>query len=124
MTNDRDRRRHPRADARLSAGVLPAGAGGMLAVTTLNVGEGGVYVEVPRFIEPLTKLQITLDLPGPSGPTRIETEAIVVRTQPDQEQPETDRYQIACAFLALSDEHRQTIHRWVAAQRANVATRN
>ena len=124
MTDEKDRRRHPRAEARLSAGVLPAGAGGMLAVTTLNVGEGGVYVEVPRFIEPLTKLQITLDLPSTSGPLRVETEAIVVRTTPDQEIPGTERYQIACAFLALSDAHRQLIHRWVAAQRANVAAQN
>jgi hypothetical protein len=68
MTDEKDRRRHPRAEARLSAGVLPAGAGGMMAVTTLNVGEGGVYVEVPRFIEPLTKLQVTLDLQVPAAP--------------------------------------------------------
>jgi hypothetical protein len=96
----------------------------MLAVTTLNVGEGGVYVEVPRFIEPLTKLQITFDLPGPAGPTRVDTEAIVVRTQPEREQPGASRYQIACAFLALSDDHRAAIQRWVAAQRTKVAARN
>lgn len=124
MTDEKDRRRHPRAEARLSAGVLPAGAGGMMAVTTLNVGEGGVYVEVPRFIEPLTKLQITLDLPSPSGALRIETEAIVVRTTPEHDSPGTERYQIACAFLALADTDRQVIQRWVAAQRANVAAQN
>jgi hypothetical protein len=83
-----------------------------------------VYVEVGHFIEPLTKLSVTLDLPGPRGATRIETEAIVVRTQPEREQPGTDRYQIACAFLSLSDPHRSTIRQWVAAQRTHAPLRN
>jgi hypothetical protein len=124
MSDPKDRRKHPRAEARLSAGVTPAGAGELLAVTTLNVGEGGVYVEVGHFIEPLTKLSVTLDLPGPRGATRIETEAIVVRTQPEQEQPGTDRYQIACAFLSLSDPDRSLIRQWVAAQRTHAPSRN
>jgi hypothetical protein len=124
MSDMQDRRKHPRAEARLSAGVLPAGAGDMLAVTTLNVGEGGVYVEVPKFIEPLTKLSVAFDLPGARGLTRIETEAIVVRTQPETEQPDTTRYQVACAFLTLSDTDRALIRQWMAAQRAQVPARS
>lgn len=112
MTDRSDRRKHTRTDVRLPAAMRPAGGGEALSVTTLNIGAGGVYVEVPHFIEPLTKLEIGLDLPG--APARLETEAIVVRTQPEQESPGVDRYQVACAFLGLTDEHRALLHKWVA----------
>lgn len=117
MTDPKERRAHTRADVRLSAGVRRHGEGDALAVTTLNLGAGGVYVEVPRFIEPLTKLEIALELPGTDGSTRLETEAIVVRTQPDQETPGVTAYEVACAFLGLSEEHRAALHRWVAAHK-------
>ena len=120
MAQPSDRRKHARTDAKLSAGLRRPGDSGVLTATTLNVGAGGVYVEVPRFIEPLTKLEIALDLPDPAGSFRVEAEGIVVRTDPETEQPGVQRYQLACAFLTLTEEQRQAIQRWVAAQRAHV----
>jgi hypothetical protein len=117
MKGPQERRKHPRIDSRLSAGVQAGGDS--LAVTTLNVGAGGVYVEVPRFIEPLTKLRVTLDIPGPGGGAHIETDAIVVRTTP--ERAGADAYEIACAFLALSDPDRDAIQRYVATHRAGTS---
>ncbi len=121
MMDPKERRAHARTDVRLTAGVRRQGEGDALAVTTLNVSAGGVYVEVPRFIEPLTKLEIALELPGAEGPTRLETEAIVVRTQPDRETPGVPGYQVACAFLGLSDEHRAALQRWVSTHKGAAA---
>ena len=123
MTDPRERRQHPRTDIRLSAGVRRPGEGEAVSVTTLNVGAGGVYVEVPHFIEPLTKLEIALDLPTPAGPVHVEADAIVVRTQPEQASASVHSYEVACAFLSMTDQHREAIHRWVAAQRLQGAGR-
>jgi len=123
MADPTERRRHLRTDARLAAGVRRPGEGDALAVTTLNIGAGGVYVEVPRFIEPLTKLEIALDLPEASGTTRVQADAIVVRTDPDAESPDVERYEVACAFLGLTDEDRAAIHRWVASRRSPTSPR-
>lgn len=122
-TDPKDRRQHPRADARLAAGVRAAVGSDLVAVTTLNVGAGGVYVEVPHFIEPLTKLEMVLDLPTGNSSVRIETEAIVVRTQPERPDPSVARYQVACAFLTLSPEHREALQQYVAAQRPQASVR-
>jgi len=120
--SDRDeRRRAPRADARLRVDLGAAPDGDALTVETINVGAGGVYVEVPRFIEPLTKLSLSMLIPGPTPgeePVRLETEAIVVRTLPEAEDPSTDRYEVACAFLDLGDEARDAINRYILTHRA------
>jgi hypothetical protein len=112
---NQDRRRTSRADLRVP---IRLGSGGedALSVSTLNIGAGGVYVEVPRFIEPLTKLQLSMHIPAPTpdeDPTFLETEAIVVRTLPEKPEPGRATYEIACAFLTLADEHRDAINRYV-----------
>jgi hypothetical protein len=113
--SSQERRRTSRADLKVP---IRLGSGGQdaLSVSTLNIGAGGVYVEVPRFIEPLTKLQLAMHVPGPTAeeePTFLETEAIVVRTIPEKEEPGRQSYEIACAFLTLADEHRDAINRYV-----------
>jgi hypothetical protein len=95
-----------------------------LSVSTINIGAGGVYLEIPRFIAPLTKLQLAMHIPGPTPeeePVFLETEAIVVRTLPEQEEEGRDRYEVACAFLSLPDEHRDAINRYVLTHRATPA---
>ena len=122
MTSDRnERRRAPRADARLQVDLGPGVAGDALTVETINIGAGGVYVEVPRFIEPLTKLSLSMLIPGPTpgeNPVRVDTEAIVVRTLPEAEDASVDRYEVACAFLDLADECRDAINRYILTHRA------
>lgn len=94
--------------------------GESITVATLNVSTGGVYVEVPRYIEPLTKLFLTMLVPGPTPseePMFVDTTAIVVRTVPESPQAQTDRFEIACAFLELAEEHRDVINRYVLTHR-------
>jgi hypothetical protein len=117
-----ERRRSPRTSAELRIQLSGSSARGAdsITVSTLNVSTGGVYVEVPRFIEPLTKLFLTMLVPGPTPeeePIFVDTEAIVVRILPERASASVDRYEIACAFLDLSDDHRDVINRYVLTHR-------
>ena len=116
MSESNERRRAPRADARLRVDLGAAADGDALTVETLNVGAGGVYVQVPRFIEPLTKLSLSMIIPAPTPdeePVRVDTEAIAVRTLPEAEDPAVEYYEVACAFLNLPDEFRDAINRYI-----------
>ncbi len=115
-----ERRRDPRADATLQVQMTGGEGGesrkGATSVKSLNVGAGGVYIEVPHFIEPLTKLSLAMMIPGPTPteePMFLETEAIVVRTLPESPSEDVTKYEVACAFLDLSDEHRDAINRYI-----------
>lgn len=113
-----ERRQSPRASAELKIKLSGTGAAGSESVTvsTLNISTGGVYVEVPKFIEPLTKLLVTMLVPGPTPseePVFVDVEAIVVRVAPEAARPGVSRYEVACAFLNLDGEHRDIINRYV-----------
>jgi hypothetical protein len=113
-----ERRKEPRHDATLS--VELGGAGDTLSVSSLNIGAGGVYVRVPRFIEPLTKLSVSMLVPGPTPnepASTVEAEAIVVRTLPESPSDEIQEYEIACAFLDLADDARDAINRYILTHR-------
>jgi len=114
-----DRRQDSRAPAQVPVGIKGAGADA-LTVSSLNLSAGGVYVQVPHFIEPLTKVALVLDVPGPTAgdpPVRVETDAIVVRTVPEAADAATDTWEVACAFLGLKDEYRDAIHRYILTHR-------
>jgi hypothetical protein len=123
MTNpdDRDRRRDERAEARLTIELGRPDQDEVLSVSSINIGAGGVYVQVPRYIEPLTKLQLSMMIPGPTPEEEamaVEAEAIVVRTLPETPEPGVHQYEIACAFLDLRDEYRDAINRYILTHRA------
>lgn len=122
-----DRRRSHRAPVELKVQLSASGGPGgeSITVSSLNVSTGGVYVEVPRYIEPLTKLFLTMLVPGPTPgeePVFVDTTAIVVRTVPEAAKPDVARYEIACAFLELPDEHRDVINRYILTHRVKAAT--
>ena len=124
MDSESERRRDARATARLP--VELAGDGdGTLSVSSLNIGAGGVYVEVPRYIEPLTKLSLSMMIPGPTPAEEsslVETEAIVVRVLPERPDASVDRYEVACAFLDLTDENRDIVNRYILTHRAHITS--
>ncbi|MGH2570845.1 MAG: PilZ domain-containing protein [bacterium] len=122
MKSESERRRDVRTNVRLP--IELADGDQALSVSSLNIGAGGVYVEVPRFIEPLTKLSLSMMIPGPTPEEEaslVETDAIVVRVLPERADPRVNRYEIACAFLDLSDEHRDIVNRYILTHRV-VAT--
>jgi len=116
---DSERRKQPRTDVSLAVEIGAEGEKS-LSVSSLNISAGGVYVRVPRFIEPLTKLSVSMVVPGPTPADEaatIQTEAIVVRTLPEVADASVTEYEIACAFLALDDEARDAINRYILTHR-------
>jgi c-di-GMP-binding flagellar brake protein YcgR len=92
----------------------------------LNLSAGGVYVETPGYVTPLTKVELTLVLPpfgqdaagggAESAPKEratasIRAEGFVVRCEPDGREPE--RYLVGIAFLHLSPADRSRIEAYV-----------
>ena len=41
-----------------------------------------------------------------------------MRVLPEQPDPDVDRYEVACAFLDLSDENRDIVNRYILTHRA------
>jgi len=117
-----DRRRAQRVDARMKLTVQvsrPDGSLRQASLETLNISSSGLYFQTDHFIEPMTKLDLLLELPvagsTPGAPPRtaaVRCEGIVVRSVPEAPDPTADSYEVAVFFthfeseaLARLDEH-------------------
>ena len=106
-----ERRRAVRVDAALKLEVNIPREGGdpqLATLETLNISSSGIYFKSDHFIEPMTKLDMELELPidGPQDKnvTTASCEGIVVRVLPEYESPETDQYEVAVFFTRISDD--------------------
>ena len=75
-------------------------------VKSLNVSASGVYFTSSKFIEPLTKLRVTLDLRGSAdarSSSPVACDGVVVRIEPEVQDPAIAEYQVACYFTDVSD---------------------
>jgi len=75
-------------------------------VKSLNVSASGVYFTSSKYIEPLTKLRVTLDLPDSDDTTSgsvVACDGVVVRIEPDVQDPAVTEYEVACYFTDVSD---------------------
>jgi hypothetical protein len=64
----------------------------------------------------LTKLRITLDLPGGKGKSRsrgVACDGVVVRTDPEFEDPSVDEYNVACYFTGVAERDREALEQYV-----------
>src|SRR5437879_4590028 len=109
----KERRRSPRADARLSMrleGARDAGAREQLVTESQNISASGVYCLSERFLPPLSKVNLTLVLPrfgGRRGPNElIKCEGIVVRCDPQPVNGIEKRWELACMFSDLDAARR------------------
>jgi len=76
-------------------------------VETVNVSASGVYFTSTTFIEPLTKLRVTLDIPAEPGKSGgLVCDGVVVRTEPEAHEDGVTEYQVACYFTDVSDTER------------------
>lgn len=98
-----ERRGAVRIPARLAMEIVVGGDS--TRVRSLNVSANGVYFSSPVFIEPLTRLRITLELPteeGDDGRTNpVACDGVVVRTEPEAAEPGVTDYQVACYFTDI-----------------------
>jgi c-di-GMP-binding flagellar brake protein YcgR len=116
----RERRRMTRADAQLSMRVEGAGADGAPApvvAESRNISGSGVYCLSPYYLAPLSKVALTIVLPGIPGkrPSQrlLKCEGVVVRCLAG-DGPRKDRaYELACSFLNLESSARDRLEEYV-----------
>jgi len=107
-----ERRGAVRVPARLAMEI--AVEGGTAQVESLNVSANGVYFLSSLYMPVLTKLRVTLELEGDdkSGRTHsVACDGVVVRTDPEYEDPSIDEYNVACYFTSISDP--DTLERYI-----------
>ena len=114
-----ERRKAVRAPARLAMQIQLSGQDAA-RVETINVSANGVYFTTSSYIPTLTKLGVTLVLPGEgdSGVREVTVEGIVVRTEPEQADPATASYDVACYFTGISDTDREHLESYILKQLA------
>jgi hypothetical protein len=64
----------------------------------------------------LTRLRITLDLAEEGRDARsksVACDGVVVRSEPDVEDPSVDEYSVACYFTSISDRDRETLEEYI-----------
>lgn len=114
----RDRRNARRVEARLQIELSVDDAGVSDTASAINISANGVYFSSTRFLEPLTKLEMRLFLPGEHEAGALEAvdvEGVVVRSEPE-EPHEQGTYQIACYFTDTTPEFRARLARYVQAR--------
>lgn len=116
-----ERRRAIRVPAQLALQIKISGRD-YAQIESINVSANGVYFSLPTFIPVLTKLEINLSLPDEqSGPGRQESknvscEGVVVRIEPEQEEPELSKYQVACYFTSIAEEDKDFLESYILKQ--------
>jgi hypothetical protein len=88
--------------------------GDRASAESLNVSANGVYFASRAFIPILTRLRITLELPESAGAnSQVSCDGVVVRTEPEAEEPTVREYQVACYFTDISDADRQRLEAYI-----------
>ena len=111
MMEPTERRRAPRVAERLPVAITEAGA--QLTAETQNLSTSGAYCSMDRFIAPMTKLELTLDVPDGASYTKVQCQGVVVRVEPAIGTPDHGRYHVAIFFTELSQRGRSAIARFV-----------
>jgi c-di-GMP-binding flagellar brake protein YcgR len=116
----RERRIMSRADAQLSMRVEGPGGDGALApivTESRNISGSGVYCVSPHYLAPLSKVAVTIVLPGLPGRTPrqrlLKCEGVVVRCQTFLARGRERAYELACSFLDLEDRARALLDEFV-----------
>lgn len=107
-----ERRESARVPARLSMEIILGNE--RASAESLNVSANGVYFASSAFIPLLTKLRVTLELPGEGGATsQVACDGVVVRTEPEQETASVREYQVACYFTEISEADRERLESYI-----------
>lgn len=113
-----ERRRKPRADARLSMRVegLHEGQDAQIVTETQNISASGVYCTSSHFLAPPSRVALTIVLPklpgGRGAKELIKCDGIVVRCEPMPKRSER-RWELACTFSGLDERRRSMIEEFV-----------
>lgn len=118
-TRRSERRRAPRADARLSMRVDHGPRDGAQIVTeSQNISASGIYCQCSEYFAPASKVALTIvlpKLPGTRSPKElIKVEGIVVRCEQGGAKKAARHYDLACMFSALEPDLRRRLEDFVA----------
>lgn len=114
-----ERRKDPRADARLSMRVegAPDGDTAHIVTESQNISASGIYCYSSHYLAPLSKVDLTIvlpNLPGGQGVQElIKCEGIVVRCEGTTHREQEEQFELACMFSELDDERRVRIEEFV-----------
>ena len=112
-----ERRRRPRADAKLSMRVEGSheGEAAQIVTESQNISASGVYCTSSHYLAPASKVALTIVLPklpgGRGSKELIKCDGIVVRCE--QLPRKLDGFQLACMFSGLEDKRRSMIEEFV-----------
>ena len=106
-----ERRKGKRVDANLKLSVkVPRPDGGQepAQMETLNISSSGIYFKSDAFIEPMTKLNMELELPVPGEDgtectASARCEGIVVRVLPEVAADDIAHYEVAVFFTQIDE---------------------
>lgn len=113
----KERRGAVRTPAKLAMQIQLSGHD-LAHTESINVSANGVYFSSPQFIPTLTRLAITLVLPGDKGRRHeVVCEGVVVRTEPEAPS-DASSYQVACAFTSISRSDQERLESYILAQLA------
>lgn len=101
-----ERRRAPRLKVKLSIALrLPDGETAALG-ETLDLSRNGAYFTSEYFMAEGTRLPVTLELPADEAypSAAIHPDGIVVRCQPEAEDPAVRSYEVAVFFMDLAKD--------------------
>ena len=108
---EQERRGAPRVAERVSIAVTDATA--ELRAETTNLSAAGAYCILDRFIAPMTKLELELELPNGARRVRVRCAGVVVRVEPVVAAAQRGRYQTAIFFTDLAEGDRAAISQFV-----------
>ncbi len=109
--SQRERRAAPRLAKQLP--IILADAAGDMVVQTTNISASGAYCTLTRFLPPMTKLQVRLEVPDNPHHGRIACQGVVVRTEPSTPQPRRRRYDVAIFFSDITEHDRSALAHFV-----------
>jgi hypothetical protein len=113
-----ERRKQPRADARLSMRVEGHQEAGATQVVTesQNISASGVYCTSSHFLAPASRVALTLVLPklpgGRGAKELIKCDGIVVRCEPSARKGDKS-FELACMFSGLDERRRELLDEFV-----------
>jgi hypothetical protein len=117
-TRRSERRRAPRADAKLSMRVDHGPRDGAQIVTeSQNISASGIYCQCTEYFPPASKVALTIvlpKLPGMKTPKElIKVEGIVVRCEQGGSKKADRHYDLACMFNDLDTTLRRRLEDFV-----------
>lgn len=114
MVNQAERRRSQRVSGRLPLKVFLDSEGKLQddgeGLETINISASGVYFRSKRFLAPMTKLALGLELavegadPNSIEHALVQCQGLVVRIQPEEEQPAGSTYEVAVFFTWMEPQ--------------------